>query len=233
MAPERLADLEGVVELSAACCELQPGGGVLLLLPTDSHPQIEPPAGQHVERRCGLGKHHWPSQCCEQDAGAQTHPGGLSGQERQGRQRLQPVPVGSSRLASTLGTPTRGVCIGLGVLPKHHMVRKDDPVNACGVGGDGRVDQPIPPAGVIRRKVSGLNCQLWSRGEGLPAEERRHLVDPIDPGAARCRGDAMAPLPSRILAWQPNPGVANGRSHRQDLSSRHRAGGAHALPGCP
>jgi len=79
LVPQRPAHLERVVEEPTATREVEPGSLVLLALPPDTDAEVEPTAGQDVERRRGLRQHHRSPQGGDQDVGteayARRHPG--------------------------------------------------------------------------------------------------------------------------------------------------------------
>tara|TARA_Y100001001_G_C7766079_1_gene223514 strand:- start:2 stop:325 length:324 start_codon:yes stop_codon:yes gene_type:complete len=82
LAPEGLADLEGVVEEAAPLGEVEAGGPVLLFLPTDADTEVQASTGQDVEGGCRLGEYEGPSQRRQQDRGAETDPPGVGGEAR-------------------------------------------------------------------------------------------------------------------------------------------------------
>jgi hypothetical protein len=62
---------------------------------------------------------------------------------------LEPVTVRSGGLSTALGASEGRVGVGLEVPAERHVVRDDELVQACSVGGDGPVDHGVPPAGVL------------------------------------------------------------------------------------
>ena len=70
-----------MVEQAAAAVEVEPGGLVLLALPADADAEVEPPAGQHVERRRRLGQHDRAAQRGDQDVGAEADALGRAGDD--------------------------------------------------------------------------------------------------------------------------------------------------------
>ena len=74
LAPERLADLERVVEQAAARAEVETGRFVLLALPADADAEVDATVREDVEGGQLLGEHDRPPQRREQDVGAESNP---------------------------------------------------------------------------------------------------------------------------------------------------------------
>jgi hypothetical protein len=167
VAPEALADLEGAVEARAPVLEGHAVGFVLFALPADADAQVEPAAGQHVQRGGLLGQVGRPSQAGDQDARHQARVGRQRGPHRQHGQWVQPVAFGAGRLHAALHASELRVCIGFEPFAQHDVVRHHEPVDAGGVGCARLVQQGLPPARarVAGREVQGLDRE--GRGGGV------------------------------------------------------------------
>ncbi len=147
--PQQPADLEGVVEPAATALEAQAGGLVLLALPAHAHADVEAAARQHVERCELLGQHRRAPQRGEQHVGAEAKGRSATGDERQERERFEPVPVGSRRLPPTDGAAQLRLRVGLEVLAEHHVVGHDDAIDAHLLGDLGSPQQGLPTARIL------------------------------------------------------------------------------------
>src|SRR5690606_6789599 len=74
VAPERLTDLERLVEQLAAALVLEAVGLVLLALPAHADADVEAPLGEHVEGRELLGERRRAAQRRNQDAREKARP---------------------------------------------------------------------------------------------------------------------------------------------------------------
>jgi len=166
VAPERLTDLERVVEQTSAALEGEPRSFVLLLLPADACPDVEPAVRKHVERGERLGEHDRAAQRRDQDARHQAAVLRHAGDHRQQRDRLEPVAVGASWLPAARGPSDLGLAVLIEVLAEHHMVRDDESVDARSIGGAHLGEQRLPATGprILRREVEKLDRESRSHG---------------------------------------------------------------------
>ncbi len=71
--PQGLADGEIAVQLAPTPGEVASGGLIFLALPADADAELQPPAGQHVDGRRGLGQQDRTAQRRQQNAGREPH----------------------------------------------------------------------------------------------------------------------------------------------------------------
>ena len=71
-----------------------------------------------------------PAQRRDQDAGREAHPLGGAGEHGERGQRLEPVAVGTGRLAAALLAADLGSSVLVEVLAEHDVVRDHEPVDA-------------------------------------------------------------------------------------------------------
>src|SRR5262249_30380104 len=90
LAPERATRGDRVVQELAATAVVELYGVELLLLPTGPHAQLEPPSGQHVEDRSGLGEERRRAQRRDEDPGCQPYSSGRARDRREHGERIQP-----------------------------------------------------------------------------------------------------------------------------------------------
>src|SRR5207244_2601274 len=136
-----------MVEQPTACTEVQAGGLVLLALPADANPEVDTTSGDDVEGGELLGEDDRPPQRREQDVRAKPDARRLGGHRGEDGQRLEPVPIGTGGLPSTLDAAGLGSAVGLEVLAEYHVVGDDDTVDAGGISGSGEREQVVPVPG--------------------------------------------------------------------------------------
>ena len=124
--------------------EGQTGCLVLLPLPAHADADVEAAAREHVDRRRRLRQGDRPAQGSEEDVGPEPHPRGHRRQMGDGRQRIEPEPVGTGWLASTPGAAVGGVTVRLEILAEHHVIGGHQPVDPRVVGGAGELDELRP-----------------------------------------------------------------------------------------
>ena len=152
LAPQRLADLERMVEQATARAEVQARRFVLFALPTDADTQVDTASGENVERRQLLGEHDRSSQRGKQDVRAQTNMIGARRYRGEHGQRFEPVPIGTRWLPPALDTAGLGSRVGIQILTEHHMVGHHHAIDAGLVGGTREIENAIPIAGILGRE---------------------------------------------------------------------------------
>ena len=120
--PERAARGDRIVQQPAATAVVELHGVELLLLPTGPHAQVEPPSGQHVEGRGGLGEERRGAQRRDEDPGRQPYASGRTRDRREHGQRFQPRCVDRQREASP--------AVAIGPVAHHQVVGHHDRVDA-------------------------------------------------------------------------------------------------------